>query len=95
MLIIRYTYEDKKVELPLDLKELSDLEDPKEVDEWDLLNYVASKVQGEIVDLTPIPSAAPRGGNRPVKDSIGDVAFNFGFSALQLIDNDELAVFIV
>ncbi|MFK3862260.1 hypothetical protein [Pseudoalteromonas rhizosphaerae] len=95
MLIIKYTYKSNKNELPVDLKVFSGIEEPKDIDEWDLLNYVASEVMGKTIDLEPSFLAAERGGKRPARKSSDEVAYEFGFSALQLIDNGELAIMIV
>lgn len=94
MLIIKYSYNDKYVELPVDLKIFPSIEDAKDVYEWDLLNYVASEIAGKSVELEPSPIACERGGPRPTPKSVGEVAYEFGFSKLQLIDNNELAVFV-
>ena len=95
MLIIKYTYKDKRVELPVDLKIFPSIEDSKDVYEWDLLNYVASEISGESVELEPSPIVCERGGPRATPKSVDEVASEFGFSTLQLIDNNELAVFVV
>jgi len=95
MLFIKYTYKNKKKESSVDLKVFPSIEGPKDIDEWDLLNYVASEVTGEAIDLEPPFVASERGGERPVRKKPGEVALEFGFSTLQLIDNGELAIFIV
>jgi hypothetical protein len=95
MLIVRYTYKEERVELPIDLKIFPDIEEARDVHEWDLLNYVASEITGKPVELEQTGVACERGGARPQLKSVSEVALDFGFSTLQLIDKNELAVFVV
>ena len=95
MLFIKYTYKEESGELPVKLDVFPDVEEAKRVHEWDLLNYAASEITGEPTNLSPFPVASPRGAPRPDYISVSETASEFGFSTLQLINNNELAVFIV
>ncbi len=94
MLVLKYTYQEERVELPFDLGVLPKVDVLDDLDKWDLLNFVASKVKGELIELGPNYEAAKK-GTRGVKQDIGEVAYEFGFSSLVLLNANEPAVFIV
>ncbi|MBB1417842.1 hypothetical protein H5187_11165 [Pseudoalteromonas sp. SG44-1] len=89
MLILKYVYKDAREELPFELSEFEGVEDASEIDEWDLLNWVASKVTQTVVELSQPMYAVPRGGKRGEKENIAEIAHQFGFRALVLIDKNE------
>jgi len=93
MLIIKYTYNDKNVELPIDLNIFPSIENSKDISEWDLLNYVASEIYGESLKLDPI--SCEREDPRSISNSVSVVADEFGFSTLALTENNELVVFVL
>lgn len=64
MLILRYEYKDIREELPFELSEFEGIEDISELNEWDVLNWAASKVTKTIVELSQPMYAAPRDGKK-------------------------------
>lgn len=98
MLVLKYIYKGERKEVPFDLSVMSNIEEPSEIDEWDFLNVVASQIKGEQVELCADMSATPRGGKRNLEPQIGEVAYEFGFESLYLIDAEDGArpiVFVV
>jgi len=95
MLTIKYTYNDKNVELPIDLNIFPSVENSKDISEWDLLNYVASEIYGESLKLDQDPISCAREGPRSISNSVSVVADEFGFSTLALTENNELVVFVL
>ncbi len=95
MLVLKYTYKGERKQEPFDLSLLSGVEEPSEIDEWDLLNLVASKIKGEPTELGPNMVNVSRGSKRNSVCRIGDTAYEFGFTSLVLLDGSDLVVFVV
>ncbi|ANP78545.1 hypothetical protein A134_19525 [Vibrio crassostreae 9CS106] len=95
MLVLKYTYKGERKEEPFELSLLAGVEEPSEIDKWDLLNLVASKIKGEPTELGPNMVNVPRGSKRNSVCRVGDTAYEFGFTSLVLLDGSELIVLVV
>lgn len=95
MLVLKYTYKGERKEEPFELSLLAGVEEPSEIDEWDLLNLVASKIKDEPTELGPNMVNVPRGSKRNSVCRVGDTAYEFGLTSLVLLDGSEPIVLVV
>ena len=95
MVFINYGYKGVFSQKQVDINAVFNETKAKNVNEWELLNYIASFITGDKVDLLPPSVAISRNSVRPVPHKCSEAATNFGFNKLELLESNKAEVIIV